>query len=208
MINWMFSLLVPILLHMLLSDFAVILVGKMENLTLTTSLAAIFIIPVAGRMYLIDRRKGIPEQTDRKRQFGFGCFCLAAGGILNVLWSGVLNWIQISSFFSNNTQETLLEADYFLQIIGLGLMVPLAEELVFRGLVYNRMKKILSIKWSIIFSAVLFAVYHGNPIQMIFAFPMALALTAVYEYGGRFCFPVLFHIGSNLAAIVSNYYSV
>ena len=122
-------------------------------------------------------------------------------------WSGILNLIQIGEIFSNSTQEALLASEMVLQILGLGILVPIGEELIFRGLIYNRMKQMLSVKMSIFFSSLLFALYHGNPIQMIFSFPMALALTAVYEHGKLFLFPVLFHMGANLTAVFANFFS-
>lgn len=134
----------------------------------------------------------------------FGIFCFVLGGVLNLTVSGIMNLLHITQSFSNQTQEQLLAAQLLIQFIGLGVLVPLAEELVFRGLIYTRMKRFFPVKLSIFFSALLFAVYHGNPIQIIFAFPMALALAIVYEQGGSLVFPILFHAGSNLTAILLN----
>ena len=63
-----------------------------------------------------------------------------------MVWSGILNLIQIGEIFSNSTQEALLASEMALQIVGLGILVPIGEELIFRGLIYNRMKQMLSVK--------------------------------------------------------------
>lgn len=199
-ISWILSLVTPMLLHMILSELSVVLLGSSGNTALCTTAAAAMTIPIAA--FLFRREQGKPRSPIVQPLFGV--FCFAAGGILNIIWSGILNWIQIGELFSNATQEALLASELILQVIGLGLIVPLAEELIFRGLIYNRMKQLLSVPLSVFFSALLFAVYHGNPIQMIFAFPMALALAVVYEKGGSFLFPVLFHMGANLTAILVN----
>lgn len=199
-ISWILSLVTPMLLHMVLSELSVVLLGSSGNTALCTTAAAAMTIPIA--VFLFRREQG--KTRSSSVQPLFGVFCFAAGGILNIIWSGILNWIQIGEMFSNATQEALLASELILQVIGLGLIVPLAEELIFRGLIYNRMKQLLSVPLSVFFSALLFAVYHGNPIQMIFAFPMALALAAVYEKGKSFLFPVLFHMGANLTAILVN----
>ena len=232
-ISWIFSLIIPMILHMLLSDAAVILVGQSGDATLCTTLAAVLTIPVAVCMFYWDKKRGITTGNDgqnvsgyrinrndraesekcqgelnrNNRQIFFGILCFMAGGILNMAWSGILNLIQIGEIFSNSTQEALLASEMALQIVGLGILVPIGEELIFRGLIYNRMKQMLSVKMSIFFSSLLFALYHGNPIQMIFSFPMALALTAVYEHGKLFLFPVLFHMGANLTAVFANFFS-
>lgn len=159
------------------------------------------------------------DQKERERRTGrnrqealtmhsirFAVLCFVAGGILNLAWSGILNMLHINEVFSNEVQEQLLAGQIAVQLVGLGLLVPVAEELIFRALIYNRMKRVLTVRQAIFFSALLFAVYHGNPVQMIFAFPMALALAWVYEHGKLFLFPVLFHTGANLTAVLMNFF--
>lgn len=210
-ISWIISLAVPMLLHMILSDVSVILLGSSGSVTLCTTVSAVLTIPIAAWLFWKDRRsmQADTDAADREqspiwKKISFGGFCFLAGGILNIVWSSVLTLLRISEIFSNATQEALLASELALQVVGLGLLVPLAEELIFRGLIYKRMKQLLSVPLAVFFSALLFAVYHGNPIQMIFAFPMALALAVVYERGKSFVFPVLFHIGANLIAILVN----
>lgn len=216
-LSWIVSLFIPMLLHTILSEASVLLLGNSGNATLCTTAAAVLTIPIAAAMFFKDQNKRRSQNnTDTKKSDTkaaestvknsvlFGAFCLAAGGVLNIIWSGVLNLLQIGSFFSNAAQEALLASELVLQIVGLGLIVPIAEELVFRALIYNRMKAMLSVRMSVFFSALLFAVYHGNPIQIIFAFPMALVMAALYEHGQNFAFPVLFHVGANLTAVLVN----
>lgn len=203
--------------------------GLEYSATFAVLVGNLFVIPIAAWMYRKDGqsvkasvtaapRKAGSVQTDgqqcmeasgtaaspgkRREQILFGVFCFAAGGVLNIAWSGVLNLLRIQEYFSNQTQERLLSAELPVQIIGLGIVVPLAEELIFRGLTYRRMRQLFSVRAAVLLSAVLFAVYHGNLIQMIFAFPLALVLALVYEHGKLFIFPVLFHAGSNLTAIL------
>lgn len=136
----------------------------------------------------------------------FGVFCFLAGGVLNIFWSSILNAIQIQNYFSNRVQAELLSSNMAVQALGLGIIVPIAEELIFRGLTYKRMKRVFPVKVAILLSALLFAVYHGNLIQIIFAFPLAVVMALVFEHGKLFVYPVLFHIGANLTTIFLNFY--
>ena len=88
--------------------------------------------------------------------------------------------------------------------LGLGMLVPLAEELMFRGFIYTRIRKRIPTGAAIFFSALLFALFHGNVIQMVFAFPLALILAWLYERSGWFACPLAFHMGANLTAVVLN----
>lgn len=222
--NGIVSLITPLLLHMVISDLCRGLAGQRLNSASCTSAASLIVIPIALWMYLRDRKSGEAESLTNKtaqdcrtsaeqckktgsgrKTLLFGIFCLILGGALNLAISGIMNLLHITQSFSNETQEALLAAQILIQLIGLGILVPLAEELVFRGLIYTRMKRFFPVKLSIFFSALLFAVYHGNPIQIIFAFPMALALAIVYERGGSLIFPILFHAGSNLTAVLVHF---
>ena len=135
---------------------------------------------------------------------GILVLCAVSGGVLNLLWSGILQQLRIQDHFSNAVQEQLFAGQAMVQLLGLGVLVPLAEELIFRGLIYTRIRKRIPAGAAIFFSALLFALFHGNVIQMIFAFPLALILAWLYERSGWFACPLAFHMGANLTAIVLN----
>ena len=80
--------------------------------------------------------------------------------------------------------------------------MPVAEELIFRGLLYARIRRTLPVWASVLTASVIFALYHGNMIQILFAFPMAIILTLLYEKGKWISYPILFHMGVNLTTVV------
>lgn len=94
-------------------------------------------------------------------------------------------------------------------LIGLflyGIVSPLAEEVLFRGIIYNRMKKYFLIKISMLASALLFGVYHINPVQGIYGFLMGMLIAYVYEKFGNFFYAFLFHAVANIVVYtVSSY---
>ena len=135
---------------------------------------------------------------------GILVLCAVSGGVLNLLWSGILQQLRIQDHFSNAVQEQLFAGQAMVQLLGLGVLVPLAEELIFRGLIYTRIRKRIPAGAAIFFSALLFALFHGNVIQMVFAFPLALILAWLYERSGWFACPLAFHMGANLTAVVLN----
>ena len=142
--------------------------------------------------------------SDTVSSIGILVLCAVSGGILNLLWSGILQQLRIQDHFSNAVQEQLFAGQAIVQLLGLGMLVPLAEELIFRGLIYTRIRQRIPAGAAIFFSALLFALFHGNVIQMVFAFPLALVLAWLYEYTGWFACPLAFHMGANLTAIVLN----
>lgn len=225
MAAYLFSIIWPVALHMILSDFSVIILtaatGQTPDSALCTTLTAILVIPPVLWMHRGDgkpaanRLKGVAEQDtkkelDEKENGGptltwhifMGIACFVSGGILDRVWSQVLLWLRVQDYFSNQTQEQLLASQLAVQIIGLGILVPVAEELIFRGLLYARIRRTLPVWASVLTASVIFALYHGNMIQILFAFPMAIILTLLYEKGKWISYPILFHMGVNLTTVV------
>lgn len=218
MVMQIFSILFPVLLHMILSDAAAILLpvltrGQADTAVCTT-VAALLVIPAAVWMYRRDAVKSVIRKDAKKTgkstenvhitHVKYGMLCMILGGVMDLIWSEVLVRIQIQNYFSNQTQEQLLASAAAVQIIGLGIAVPIAEELIFRGLMYNRMKQLFSVPMSIFLTSLLFALYHGNMIQILFAFPLAVILAWIYEKGKWFGYPALFHMGVNLTTVIIN----
>ncbi len=91
-------------------------------------------------------------------------------------------------------------------IILYGVLSPLAEEVVFRGLMYNRMRKMFPLPLAVAVSGFLFGCYHGNLVQGIYGTCMGILIAYVYERFGSFLAPVLFHAAANIAVyVVGNY---
>ena len=79
-----------------------------------------------------------------------------------------------------------------------GLISPITEEIVFRGLLFNRMRRYYPVTTAIILSGVLFGVYHGNLVQGVYGTCMGILLAYIYERMRSFLIPCLFHAVANL----------
>lgn len=77
------------------------------------------------------------------------------------------------------------------------ILSPVMEELLFRWLIYGRMKAMLNASMAVILSAVFFGFYHGNLLQGIYAVIMGIVMAIIYEKSGSILSSMLFHIGAN-----------
>lgn len=89
-----------------------------------------------------------------------------------------------------------------------GILSPVIEEMIFRGLVYNRMKRYFPVRLSIAVSALLFGVYHQNAVQGIYGFIMGLLIAWAYEYFDSFTAPVLVHVTANCLIYGLSYFRI
>jgi len=85
-----------------------------------------------------------------------------------------------------------------LGLVCYGLIAPVAEELLFRGIVYHELRVFLKMPAAMLVSAALFALYHGNLVQGIYAFMIGMLMVYAYEYFGDFKVPVAMHMAANL----------
>lgn len=122
---------------------------------------------------------------------------------LNLLFD--LTGITDSSAVYRAVAERQLTASLAVGLVCYGIVSPLAEELVFRGILYNELKRSYKLPLAMLVSALLFGLYHMNTVQGVYGFIMGLLLVYLYEYFGSFLWPVLVHILANsLVYILSN----
>lgn len=86
-----------------------------------------------------------------------------------------------------------------------GIVSPVAEEAVFRGLIYNRMKRCFSYRIAWVVSSLLFGCYHGNLVQAIYGIILGLLIAWLYESYQSFAAPVLFHSVANVSVYAMTY---
>lgn len=100
------------------------------------------------------------------------------------------------------TAEALYTPALWVQILCLGMIVPIAEEYIFRGLIFKRMRRNSSPVRAIISSALFFGLYHGNSVQMIYGSLCGLLLAYLYEKYGSMKAPIFAHMLMNIVAVV------
>lgn len=115
---------------------------------------------------------------------------------LNILLS-LTGFVQSSAVY----QEVARQQYSVVFVVGailFGLISPIIEEIVFRGVVYNRMRRYCPTAAAIILSGLLFGVYHGNLVQGLYGGCMGILLAYTYERLHNFFIPCLFHATANL----------
>lgn len=98
--------------------------------------------------------------------------------------------------------ETLYSPPFLIQILGPGLLIPAAEEMIFRGLMFAPLRDRMPFWTAALISAVLFGLYHGNLLQGVYAFLLGLVLAWLYERFQTLAAPWVFHAAANVTSIV------
>jgi uncharacterized protein len=107
--------------------------------------------------------------------------------------------------------KSFIGSDSILMIIlSTCILVPIAEELVFRGLIQGELRRAMPAIAAVIIQAVIFTLVHGNPIQMSYVLLPALIFGLIYEWTGSIYIPIGLHMifnftGSALPMILQDH---
>ena len=101
------------------------------------------------------------------------------------------NFLLKTSLFDNNH-------NLIVTLISTGLIGPIIEELMFRGIIYNELKNKYSNMKAILITTIFFAVIHMNIIQILYAFALGFILIFVYEKYKNIKAPIILHMASNM----------
>ena len=94
------------------------------------------------------------------------------------------------------------ELPLYVQIICSGLIGPIIEELIFRGIIFNKLKETYSINSSMVLTTVIFALFHASLTGIIYTFIFGYMLVNIYQYYKDLRYSILMHISANIIVIL------
>lgn len=121
-----------------------------------------------------------------------------------IAFTCLMAMVQIAFYDERYQQAAQLaySAGFPVQLIGPGIIIPVAEELMFRGILYKRLRERQGFWYSAVWSSLLFSFMHSNTTQLLYTFLLGVLLSYLYEKFGSFRAPVLLHILLNTGALV------
>lgn len=169
-----------------------------------TAIAALVTIPFLVWMTRKDLKEERAAGIIPNKKAPMSKYILVAGisipfslGLNNIL---TLSNLAAYSEAYQEAAEALYAPSLPVQIVCVGVIIPIMEEYIFRGLIYKRMRRYVTAKRAIISSAIFFGIYHGNTVQMIYGALCGLLLAYLYEKFGSIKAPILAHMLMNIVA--------
>lgn len=152
----------------------------MENMNyLLAFYSALFVIILL--LFFAIRKKNFFEET-RLRKFPVktlpGVLILVPGMLLFI--NGCLNLIPVSWLTDFIESSSFISKGSFaFSMVTQGVIAPLIEELVFRGLMLSRLNAAFPKWFGIIVSSILFGAAHGTPVWFVFAMFIGVILCLI-----------------------------
>lgn len=138
----------------------------------------------------IDLRKVFSLKNIRL-YFGIGIGC-------QLFFSGLLTLLRplFKTLFAyyDETISSIFITDTIIAGVYIVILAPVIEELMLRGILFNRLRQALPFYAANLIQAVLFGIYHWDIIQGIYAFGIGLILGYMYEKTKTLRAPVFVHM--------------
>lgn len=91
-----------------------------------------------------------------------------------------------------------------LGVLSLAVLAPLLEEVLFRGAIQGLLMRLFGRPWpAIIVAALIFGVFHMNPVQIVYATLLGIILGWIYYRTGSLLSVIVGHVLNNSLAVVT-----
>ena len=180
--------------------------GNNINVKLIVSAVCNYILPFPILFYLMKKLDSDRLETKSLNiQTFLLYFCISftlmiIGNIIGLAVTTLIGNL-IQSDVANPIQTLINSSDIMLNLIIISIIGPIFEELFFRKLLIDRTIK-YGARVSIILSASLFGLMHGNLNQFFYAFLLGGFFAYVYIKTGKIIYTILLHISLNLIGSV------
>lgn len=125
------------------------------------------------------------------------CFgTMYAGNLIGIGINALLNSL-VDTAPSNIILEAVLGSNPFWTLLFAVLLVPIGEEFIFRRLLIGKMIR-YGEKSAVFYSALFFALFHGNLNQFFYAFALGAVFGYVYVKTGKLRYTIALHMIINL----------
>jgi len=172
-----------------------------------TFVSGLLTIPVLYLFFFLDKKK----YRDRHMVISYvplplrsylycallGLFaCLALNNLIDL--TGIINYSPMYQELANK----IFGGDFYIAFLTTVCMAPILEELLFRGLIYKRLRNTCKPFTAAIISSLAFGITHGNLVQFLYAFLAGMLLAYIYEKYKNIWAPIIFHVCANTLSML------
>ena len=157
-------------------------------------------------------------KQDKKRDLYFGRYkkyakpaaaaslgCVVLGIGLCVTENNLLEISGLTKTFSEDSEmisQLLYQGGIWFELLVVGIIGPVMEELLFRGVIQKRLGDYMHPTAAVVISALIFGAFHGNMLQFIYAFVFGLGFGYLYNKFHTVWAPILAHCAGNIMSVL------
>lgn len=167
------------------NSFSIMLTEKLSDyLMLGTLISGILALAIICISFLI-RKKNLLRELNLFKFKSMGIIPIILLGVgLNVFISILFSLIPFPESWVNSYMDSsanIMQGNYIVSLLATVIVAPIVEEVVFRGLIYTRLKNGIPLILSAVISSIVFGLIHGTVIWVIYTFIFGLILIWIFE---------------------------
>ena len=162
----------------------------------TLLIILIMLIVFLPLFYKLYKKYQVKSNFNIKKIYIPLAFGISISLIYNILVFSLNNIFHFTDNFDGSNLPIVV------QIVSSGIVGPILEEMLFRGIIYNRLKEFNKPMASIIITSILFGVFHTDVLNAIYAFGVSFILIFLYEKYKSIKAPIIMHIALNITIIL------
>lgn len=108
----------------------------------------------------------------------------------------------------NNISDALFIGKPVIEMIALGILYPIVNELLYRGLLYNRLKEQMTKHMAALLVSVIVAFYSTSLTEGIYAFLMSVLCIYVYERYHSIIAPIIVSMGASIITVLEKEWNI
>lgn len=120
--------------------------------------------------------------------------------ILLLFLSGIL--MRLIPGYSEVSNQLSTARESIIQLIITIVLIPICEEIFYRGIIFGYLRKNFNIVLAILFQSLIFGLMHLNLVQGIYTFILGIVLALVYIYTDSILGNITIHIIFNLLGLL------
>lgn len=186
------------------------LINKMQSILLENTsqiiLAAIILSLIIYSIVFAFKKKNLFKEC-RFKVIGIRqtAMIILVGAGIDMIINGVLGFVPVDKWFPSHQQvinSINAGKSFIFTVFIVGIAVPIFEELLLRGIVFNKLRENMNLNLAIIIQALIFGVYHGNMLQFIYASILGIFLGLTYVWTDSLWAPIIIHIFFNSSSLI------
>lgn len=171
------------------------IMGLFQLKMLSFGLLLICLRPYAKTLFQTERFKQAPSLKTILWALLYNMFAVAGTNLF--VRAFFPEWLELAPSFAPSSSW-----DYLLLPIAIAIIVPLEEELVFRGILLGSYERLFSPRRAFLIVSVLFAMVHVVPAQVLILLPTCFIITRAVQFSNSIWTGILIHMAINgLASI-------
>jgi len=207
--KYVLGLCVLLLLIFNVSYFVEFILYKIFDIPYDSIFANIAVIVMHAAAFTVVICVGL---RDQKKTISSACFFKKVNGLVwgaailcsigYTLFSYYLHFLFYSFLYDWNTEFSVTEGNFLFKLINIALIPAVAEELLFKGLIFSILKKYYPAIAAVVIASFMFAVCHLSFIRFIPLFLLSCYTYWLYLRSGSLLLPMLLHFINNLFTFV------